>query len=92
MQKTEFKVLGMLPKKNGGTYWMTLGSGYRNADNSINVYLDALPRGEWRFQLRELTEEDLRKREAYRTTHASSTAPPSLQASPSSHANDSVPF
>ena len=28
---------------NGTTFWLRLGSAYRNKDGSINVYLDGLP-------------------------------------------------
>jgi hypothetical protein len=67
VQKKEFKVLSPLSVKDGSTYWMKCGRAYSNTDNSINVYLDALPRGgEWKFQLRELDDEDLRRRESYR--------------------------
>lgn len=72
MEKQMYKVLSPIEKRGGGTYWMRMGTGFRNKDNSINVYLDAIPKGgEWKFQLRELDEEDLRKRESF-----SATAPP----------------
>ncbi|HET9620578.1 MAG TPA: hypothetical protein VFP84_04355 [Kofleriaceae bacterium] len=44
---------------------MRCGTGYLNRDNSINIYLDAMPK-DMRFTLRELDDEDLRRREAYR--------------------------
>lgn len=71
LQKKMFKVLSPIPMKEGGTYWMRCGSAFTNKDDSINVILDALPRGEWKFQLRELDEEDLRKRESYRANRPS---------------------
>jgi hypothetical protein len=69
LQKRTFKVLAAIPKRDGGHFWMRCGNGYTNKDDSINVYLDAVPR-DMKFQLRELEEEDLRRREAHRTTHS----------------------
>jgi hypothetical protein len=83
--KKMYKVLCMLPRKDGGTYWARCGSAFINKDSSINVHLDLLPRGEWKFQLRELDEEDLRKREPYARAVTASPAGPS-------HANDQPPF
>lgn len=77
-EKRSFKVISSIPKQDGGHFWMRLGSAYTNKDGSINVYLDAIPRDN-KFQLRELDEEDLRKREAYRTSlPARSADPPPL--------------
>jgi hypothetical protein len=75
LQKRTFKVLAAIPKRDGGHWWMKCGAGHTNKDDSINVYLDAVPR-DLKFTLRELDEEDLRRREAYRATHGESTAPP----------------
>jgi hypothetical protein len=58
-----FKVLCPIEKKDGGTYWMSVGSGFLNRDESINIYLDVLP-ANLKLQLREFTEEDLRERES----------------------------
>lgn len=68
MQKQMFKVLCPIPKRDGtGKFWMRVGSGFRNKDNSINVYLDAMPvRGDVTLQLREMDENDLRERDAGR--------------------------
>ena len=67
MQKRMFKVLGMVPKHNGpGTNWIRLGTGFTNRDDSINIYLDAMPRN-FELQIRELDEEDLRKRDPSET-------------------------
>jgi hypothetical protein len=57
-----FKVISAIEKKDGGKYWMRLGSAFTNKDDSINIYLDALPKN-FTLQLRELDEEDLRRRE-----------------------------
>jgi hypothetical protein len=89
--KKEFKVLAMMTNKDGTTYWMKLGRGYTNVDSSINVYLDALPRGEWKFQLRELDADDLQRRESYRNTRASQPGTAAQPALPT-RANDNIPF
>ena len=60
-QKRMFKVISPIEKKEGGTYWMRVGTGFTNKDDSINIYLDAWPKN-FQLQLRELDEEDLRKR------------------------------
>ena len=73
LQKRTFKVLAAIPKRDGGHWWMRCGNGHTNKDDSINVYLDAAPR-DLKFTLRELDEEDLRKREAYRTTQGDAGA------------------
>lgn len=61
-----FKVITPIEKKDGGTFWMRVGTGFPNKDQSINVYLDAIPVNH-KFQIREMEEEDLaprgRKRE-----------------------------
>jgi len=69
-QKKMYKVISPIEKKGGGTYWMRVGTGFTNRDDSINVYLDAMPAPNsashrFELQIRELTEEDLRKREAF---------------------------
>jgi hypothetical protein len=73
LQKRVFKVLAAIPKRDGGHFWMKLGSGYTNKDESINVYLDAFPR-DGKFTLRELDEDDLRKREGYRALPGDASA------------------
>jgi hypothetical protein len=74
LQKRTFKVLAAIPKRDGGHWWMKCGSGHTNKDDSINVYLDAVPR-DLKFTLRELDDEDLKRREAYRATHDAEAAP-----------------
>jgi hypothetical protein len=76
LQKKTFKVLAAIPKRDGGHWWMRCGAGHTNKDDSINVYLDAMPR-DLKFTLRELDEEDLRKRDAYRANHGEGGAPSS---------------
>jgi len=75
MQKKTFKVLAPIPKRDGGQWWMRCGTAHTNKDDSINIYLDAVPR-DLKFTLRELDEEDLRRREAYRASHSSELGPP----------------
>jgi hypothetical protein len=85
--KKMFKVVSPMERRDGGTWWMRCGSAYLNKDNSINVYIEALPLGQKegvKLQLRELTEEDLRERadkrgsyQARGTLGASALPPPS---------------
>lgn len=56
-----FKILSPIEKKGGGTHWMRLGTGYANKDQSVNIFLDALPLNH-KLQLREMDEEDFRPR------------------------------
>ena len=69
MQKRMYKVLCPIERTGGGTYWMRVGSGFTNKDDSLNIYLDAMPVKFTHLQLRELNEEDLRRRETARQTH-----------------------
>ena len=69
-QKKMYKVISPIEKKGGGTYWIRLGSAFTNRDDSINIYLDAVPApngksARFELQIRELSEEDLRRRESY---------------------------
>ena len=50
---------------------MRVGSAFTNRDNSVNIYLDVLPKN-FQFQLRELDEEDLRRREPQRASSGDS--------------------
>jgi hypothetical protein len=81
LQKKAFKVLAAIPKKDGSHFWMKCGSGHTNRDDSINVYLDAVPK-DLKFQLRELDEEDLRRRDAYRAAAADPGGAPAAPAAP----------
>ncbi len=73
LQKRMFKVIAPIEKKGGGTYWLSVGRGFPNKDDSINVYLDACPK-DMKFQIREMTEEDFKHRE--RPAATDSTAVP----------------
>ncbi len=68
--KRMYKVVCPVKMKDGGTYWMRLGSGFENKDNSINLILNAFPCGqeEVKLQIREMTEADLRERAERRAT------------------------
>lgn len=91
-----FKVLAIMQKSDGtGEYWTRVGSAFENKDSSINVYMDLLPLGgkQVKLQIRELNEQDLREREAYR---ARSLGDPlgsrAAVASASTGVPDAVPF
>lgn len=77
--KRMFKVISAVEKKGGGKFWMRLGSAFVNKDDSINVYLDAVPKN-LEFQLRELSEEELTRKPSFDK--------PALPAA----TNDSPPF
>jgi hypothetical protein len=103
-----FKVIAPQDRKDGnGKYWMRLGSAFVNKDNSINVYLDAVPFGQkdgLMVQLREYTEDELRERSerksssysARGTLGQSSLTDPNMFGSspalPSTAADDGTPF
>jgi hypothetical protein len=80
-QKRTFKVMAAIPKRDGGYWWMRCGAGHTNKDDSINVYLDAIPR-DLKFTLRELDEEDLKRRDAYRATHGDASPATSMDSIP----------
>ena len=67
-KKEMFKVISPIDKRDGSKFWMSCGVGYRNKDQSINMYIDALPVMAGKdgrpltLQLREVTEEELRER------------------------------
>lgn len=73
MQKKMYKVLAPIQKQNNqGSFFMRVGSGYTNKDDSINLYLDVIPvgldAGKMKLQIRELDENDLRQRESNRSS------------------------
>ncbi len=59
MLKRMFKILCPITKKDGTTFWMRVGTGFPNKDDSVNLYLDVLPR-DGKLQLRAFDERDLR--------------------------------
>jgi protein associated with RNAse G/E len=90
--KKMFKVITPIEKDGKNLYWMRLGSAYTNKDESINVYLDAIPvnQKEWKLQLREMDEEDFKKKDG--SLAARPTLPLNLPTpSSAAHAAD-VPF
>jgi hypothetical protein len=99
-QKRMFKVISPIDKDDGGTYWMRCGTGFVNKDNSINVYLDAMPlrtkQGEGvKLQLREFTDEELRERAEKKATYAARGTISQLHmpgAANSAASADAVPF
>jgi len=74
--KRMFKVISPIDKRDGGKWWLRCGTAYVNKDNSINVYLEALPLVGQKdgqgvtLQLRELTEEEMRERSEKRSTYS----------------------
>jgi hypothetical protein len=96
--KKMFKVLSSIDKRDGTSFWMRVGSAFTNKDNSVNIYLDVMPKS-FQFQLRELDEEDLRRRESRQPGteggHASSHPDAGLVASARAaggHGDASLPF
>lgn len=108
VQKKMYKVLTPIQKHDGtGSWFMKIGSGFTNKDDSINLYVDVIPVGiapgkGMTLQIRELDENDLRQREASRAnkgrpdlgaTGASLNAPVGTGAAGSAlPASDAVPF
>jgi hypothetical protein len=88
VHKRSFKVISPVEKRDGGKFWMRIGTAYVNKDDSINVYLDALPKT-FELQLRELTEEDFQRSAASRERNTSGSASAPHAAS---NSNDSLPF
>jgi hypothetical protein len=87
VQKRMYKVLTPIPKRDGtGSWFMRIGNGFTNKDNSINLYLDVIPVGiqpgkGMTLTVKELDENDLRQREAHRA-NAPLSYPPSGAAGP----------
>lgn len=96
-----FKVLAIMTKSDGsGEYFTRVGNAFENKDSSINVYMDLLPVNgkQVKLQIRELNDQDLREREAYRerAAYRSSADPLGSRAAVASastgSADDRVPF
>jgi hypothetical protein len=85
MQK-RYKVISPIEKKGGGVYWMRTGNAFTNRDDSINVYIDLVPKN-FQFQLRELTEEELARKASY----GDSLGAPRPTATASANPNE-IPF
>ena len=76
--KRMFKVLSMIPIRGGGTKWTRIGTGFTNKDDSVNIYLDFIPKN-FELQLREYDEDDVRKRD---TPFVSGRAAPPVENPP----------
>jgi hypothetical protein len=94
-----YKVICPMEKSDGGTWWLRCGNGFRNKDDSLNLYINCLPTnmkgGELKLQVRELTEEDLRHNAEKRASYSSSPSRAATASGPGSaslSAQDSIPF
>jgi hypothetical protein len=87
--KRMMKVLCPVEKEGSEkkTYWIRCGTAFWNRDQSINLYLDVLPRN-GRLQVRELDEDDLKDRDPSNPRRRGSQQ----QLSSMPAANDDVPF
>jgi len=104
MQKKMYKVLTPIQKRDGsGSWFMKVGNGFTNKDDSINLYVDVIPVGiapgkGMTLQIRELDDNDLRQREASRAGNGRGElgAPggnlDALSATGSHAASESIPF
>jgi hypothetical protein len=93
VQKRMWKVITPVDKKNGDKYWMRLGTGFLNKDESINVYLDAIPvptEKSFMLQLREMTDEDFAPRDKQRAAFELPRSSNPLPAT--AGAEQSIPF
>lgn len=76
-KKKMFKIISPIDKRDGSKFWMRCGVGYENKDQSVNMYIDALPVAAGKdgrpltLQLREVTEDELRERAEKRSTYSS---------------------
>ncbi len=97
-QKKMYKVLAVIPKRDGGgDFFARCGIGFRNKDDSINMYLDLMPthgnptRG-LTLQLREMDESDMRPRDGSQGGYRGGGPRPSSAAALPSAVADGVPF
>ena len=99
-KKRMFKVISPIDKRDGTKFWMRCGVGYTNKDESINMYIDALPVNAGKdgrgltLQLRELTEEDMRERSEKHSSYAARGTvgrPPLFPTSPPSDHMPMIP-
>ena len=70
-----FKVLVPI-ERDGKKHWARLGTAFTNRDESINCYIEALPLSvfsgkELVVQIREYSDEDLRRRDEFRSRGSS---------------------
>lgn len=101
--KRVFKVVSPIERPDGTKWWMNCGNGFPNKDDSINMYISALPvaakNGTITLQLREVPEAELRERAERRASYqARGTVDDSFGASRAmppldvAHSSDAVPF
>ncbi len=89
VHKRMFKVISPITRREGGgTYWMRLGTAFTNKDDSINIYLDAVPR-DLTFQLRELDEREMKPRVEVKPPL---TLPTAAKPDPAADVSSGVPF
>ena len=94
LQKQMFKVIAPMERSDGTKWWLRCGNGFRNKDESLNLYITCLPvgasaKGEITLQVRELTEEDLRQSAEKRASFTPRTSGPGSASLP---VQDSIPF
>ena len=71
-----FKVLVPIEKKDGGTYWMRVGTGFPGKDaTSLNLFIDAYPTNNKMLHVREMDEEDFQKSERRTDRRINETVP-----------------
>ena len=77
--KQMFKVLAPMEKADGSgkKWWMKCGNGFRNRDNSLNLYITSLPIGPnnskdntLTLHVREYTEQEMRERNERNATYS----------------------
>jgi hypothetical protein len=86
--KRTYKVMTPVPKKDGSTFWMRIGTGYPGKDGALNLYLDALPatRGDkTMIYVREMDERDFERRDA-------NAARTDRRPAPAAGTTDDLPF
>lgn len=77
-----YKVLFPVEGTDGkATHWMRLGTAFTNKDESLNAYIDSLPLSvfggkQLKLQIREMTEDDLRRKDHGGGTRRDSFAEP----------------
>ena len=91
MYKVMFPVDGPDGK---ATHWLRLGTAFTNKDESLNAYIESLPVSvfsgkQLKLQIRELSEEDLRRRDDVKRRDGFGEQAPLLDRQP---VNDRVPF
>jgi len=76
--KRPLAVYAVIDRKDRVPYWMRLGAAFTNRDGSITFYLDAVPTGTHRLQIREQRPWD----EPRRGANGQASAPDQLEMQP----------